>query len=195
MRSWASGDSSGPGAARGSPAAAIEIEDLEAGARELAVPVIRDGFVGIYRWHAKRTLREVPRVRAARSVGEIVGVSLLDRLAPEIGYVYYIIVRQAYRGKGIGGLLCDDALLRYRAEGVEVVYAAVQTDNVPSLRLFARRGFRPVERKERGWAEGGLGAWGLRSRMRLVPGERLLGLRLQAPLRSPATGATREAVG
>ena len=43
-----------------------------------------------------------------------------------------------------------------------------------------RRGFRRVERKELGWEEGGLGAWGLRSRMTLVGGEFLMGLRLRA---------------
>ena len=71
------------------------------------------------------------------------------------------------------------AIARYRGRTVEVVYAAAQSDNAASLRLFESRGFREVARKETGWQDGGLGAWGLRSRMRLVPGERLLGLRLR----------------
>ncbi len=160
--------------------------DLAGEARERAVPVVRDGFVGIYRWHAKRTLREVPVVRAFVRGAEVVAVSLLDLLAPEVGYVYYVIVLSPLRGTGLGGRLVDDALAIFRARGVEVVYAAVQDDNVPSRRLFERHGFRAVERKETGWREGGLGAWGLRSRMRLVPGELLLGLRV-APAGSRAT--------
>jgi L-amino acid N-acyltransferase YncA len=161
--------------------AGLRLLDLTGDERERAVPVIRDGFVGIYRWHAKRTLREVPTVRAATPDGEVLGVSLLDRLAPEVGYVYYIVVLSAHRGRGIGRALLDDALAIFRRTGAWVVYAAVQADNVPSRRLFERRGFRTVERKETGWREGGLGAWGLRSRMRLVPGELLLGLRLVVP--------------
>ena len=160
---------------------AVELVDLEGTGRERAIPVIRDGFVGIYRWHAKRTLREVPTVRAVQLGGEVVAVSLLDRLVPEVGYVYYISVKTAHRGTGLGSRLLDDALERFRTRGVQVVFAAVQSDNVPSLRLFERRGFRPVERRETVWKQGGLGAWGLRSRMRLVPGERLLGLRLRGP--------------
>jgi ribosomal protein S18 acetylase RimI-like enzyme len=64
--------------------------------------------------------------------------------------------------------------------GAEVVYAAAEEDNAGSIALFRSRGFRVVERKELGYREGGLGAWGLRSRMYLVGGEVLLGLRVAA---------------
>jgi L-amino acid N-acyltransferase YncA len=158
-----------------------ELVDLTGTSRERAVPVILDSFVGLYRWHAKRTLREVPIVRAAEEDGEVIGITLLDRLVPEVGYVYYVAVRAAHRGQGIGGHLLDDALRRFRELPVEVVYGAVGKENQPSRALFEHRGFRPVERKETLWSEGGLGAWGLRSRMRLVPGEILLGLRLRSP--------------
>jgi len=162
-------------------------------ARERAVPVIRDGFVGIYRWHAKRTLREVPTVRALEAGGEVVGIALLDRLAPEVGYVYYIAVLSSHRGIGLGARLLDDALRLFREGGVEVVYAAAQTDNRASIRLFEARGFRSVARKETNWKDGGLGAWGLRSRMRLVPGEQLLGLRLRPTQLASQNAAERQA--
>ena len=157
----------------------VALVDLEGAERERAVPVIRDAFVGIYRWHAKRQLREVPWVRGVVQDEEVVGVALLDLLAPEVGYVYYVAVLTAHRRHGLGAVLLDDAIARYRGRTVEVVYAAAQSDNAASLRLFESRGFREVARKETGWQDGGLGAWGLRSRMRLVPGERLLGLRLR----------------
>ena len=168
-----------PPATPGRRPAGVSLVDLVGDERERAVPVIRDGFVGIYRWHAKRTLREVPTVRGALVGGEVVGVSLLDRLVPEVGYVYYVAVLSGYRRQGVGGALLDDALDHFRGHGVQVVYAAVQADNVASRRVCERRGFREVERKGVGWREGGLSAWGLRSRMRLVPGERLLGLRIR----------------
>jgi ribosomal protein S18 acetylase RimI-like enzyme len=171
--------SGAPAAPGPGPPLGLRLIDLEGAARERAVPVIRDGFVGIYRWHAKRELHEVPLVRAAEVDRTVVGVTLVDLLVPEVGYVYYVMVLSAFRGRGVGGLLVDDALRLYRERDVEVVYAAVRSDNEPSRRLFVRRGFREVGRTETGWREGGLGAWGLRSRMRLVPGERLLGLRLR----------------
>lgn len=158
----------------------VELVDLEGPQRDRAIPVIRDSFTGIYRWHAKRTLRDITHVRGAEVSGELVGVSMLERLAPEVGYVYYLAVLSAVRGHGIGARLLDDALERFARDGITVVYAAAEVDNVPSRKLFASRGFREVERHEPSYREGGLGAWGLRSRMRVVPGEVLLGRRLTA---------------
>ncbi|HTT44473.1 MAG TPA: GNAT family N-acetyltransferase [Thermoplasmata archaeon] len=155
-----------------------ELVDLVGPDRERAVPVLKDGFVGIYRWHAKRTLRSASTVRAIRLNGEVVAVSVLERLAPEVGYVYYLSTSGAHRREGLGGRLLDDALDRFRNDGATVVYAAAEEDNAPSISLFRSRGFRPVERKELGYQEGGLGAWGLRSRMTLVGGEVLFGLRI-----------------
>ena len=159
-------------------ATTLKLVDLPGGSRESAVPILIDSFVGIYRWHAKRTLREVGTVRGAERDGALLGITMLERLAPEVGYVYYIAVAAAARRQGIGGVLLDDAMDRFRREGAQVLYAAVRSDNAASAALFESRKFRTVERKELGYREGGLGAWGLRSRMRLVYGERLLGLRL-----------------
>ena len=167
----------------------IELTDLEGADRDRAVPVVIDSFVGIYRWHAKRTLRDVGRVRAAFVAGEVAGVAMLERLAPEVGYVYYLAVRRAFRRQGIGARLLDDALDGFRAGSVRVVYAAAEQENTGSIALFLSRGFRTVERRETGYRDGGLGAWGLRSRMWIVSGEVLLGLRL-AP--EPAPTGPRE---
>ena len=161
----------------------IGVVDLLREERDRALPVLKDGFVGIYRWHAKRTLHSATWVRAAVIQGEIVAVSILERIDPEVGYVYYLSTAQAHRREGLGGLLLDDALALFRKERARVAYGAAEEDNAASISLFRSRGFRPVERKELGFREGGLGAWGLRSRMTLVGGEVLMGLRL-----SPAPG-------
>ncbi len=162
------------------------IVDLPREQRERAVPVVRASFEGIYRWHATRTLKEIPRVRAVEAAGDLWGISMLERLVPEVGYVYYVAVAPDRRGTGVGGLLLDDALRLFREARLEVAYAAVEEDNAPSIRLFTSRGFQSVGRKEAGWREGGLGAWGLRSRMRLVWGEELLGVRLAPAGSRPA---------
>lgn len=159
----------------------LGIIDLTGEDRERAVPVLKDGFEGIYRWHAKRTLRGATWVRAAIWQEEVVAVSVLERLDPEVGYVYYLSTALSHRREGLGRRLLDDALDLFRRERAKVVYAAAEEDNLPSIELFRSRGFRTVERKELGYREGGLGAWGLRSKMTLVGGEVLLGLRLSPP--------------
>jgi ribosomal protein S18 acetylase RimI-like enzyme len=167
--------------------------DLQGAERERALPILIDGFVGIYRWHAKRTLRRIASVRGAELGGEVVGVSMLELLTPEVGYVYYVAVLGRVRRLGIGGYLLDDALGRFRASGATVVYAAVEEENAASERLFLSRGFRRVDRREPGYREGGLGAWGLHSRMMLVRGEVLFGLRFhrteEAGRTAPPPGA------
>jgi ribosomal protein S18 acetylase RimI-like enzyme len=171
----------------------VRLVDLSGEGRERAIPTLKEGFVGIYRWHAKRTLRTVSRVRAALRGEEVVGVAMLERLEPEVGYVYYLSVGVAHRKHGVGGQLLDDALAYFRAVGAEVVYGAVEEDNLASLALFRSRGFRTVERKELSYREGGLGAWGLRSRMWIVSGEVLLGLRLAPPHPLSPTAEARSA--
>ncbi|MFZ1023947.1 MAG: GNAT family N-acetyltransferase [Thermoplasmata archaeon] len=152
-----------------------QIVDLPEGNRDSAIPIIKQSFVGIYRWHAKRTLREISRVRAAQLEGQLAGISMLDRLTPEIGYVYYLAVGESFRSRGLGGALLDDAITLFRNEGAKILYGAAEEENTPSIRLFSSRGFRRIERDETGFREGGLGAWGLRSRMMLVHGEVLMG--------------------
>lgn len=163
------------------PLPALRVEELVGEAREQAVPILIDSFVGIYRWHAKRTLRRVSVVHGARDGDDLIGVSMLEDLIPGVGYVYYIAVDRTHRRRGTGTFLLDDALERFRSLRAEIVYAAAEEDNFPSLALFGRRGFRVVERDELGFSEGGLGAWGLRSKMMVVFGEVLLGLRINPP--------------
>jgi len=168
-----------------SSATTAQLVDLVGADRERAVPALKDGFVGIYRWHAKRTLRSATWVRAVVLGDEVAAVSVLERLDPEVGYVYYLATAASYRRRGFGARLLDDALELFRREDIRVVYGAAEEDNAPSIALFGSRGFRNVERKELGFREGGLGAWGLRSRMTLVGGEVLLGLRLGPPSSAP----------
>jgi ribosomal protein S18 acetylase RimI-like enzyme len=176
-----------------SDAPELVVTELTDGARENAVPVIIDSFTGIYRWHAKRTLRSVSRVRGAWRSGELVGVSMLELLDPAVGYVYYLAVLRTHRRSGVARRLLDDALDLFRSAGARVVFAAAEEDNSASLRLFGERGFRPTAPKERSWREGGLGAWGFRSRMMVVSGELLLGLRLSPEPDSPAAAPGSEA--
>ncbi|HYA70136.1 MAG TPA: GNAT family N-acetyltransferase [Thermoplasmata archaeon] len=175
-------DEEGPwGIPAAGSSAPVELIDLAPADRERAVPALKDGFVGIYRWHAKRTLRTATWVRAAVRHGEVIAVSVLERIDPEVGYVYYLSTAQGHRREGLGGRLLDDALALFRREGCTVAYGAAEAENGASIALFRSRGFRPVERKEPGFREGGLGAWGLRSRMTLVGGEILFGVRLGSP--------------
>jgi ribosomal protein S18 acetylase RimI-like enzyme len=167
------------------PDPTLRLIDLVGEARDAAIPILKESFTGYYRWHAKRTLREIAEARAAVRNGTIAGVALLEPLLPQVGYVYYLFVARTERRRGIGGRLLDDAIRRFRRSGAVIVYAAAETENRPSVRLLESRGFRATARKELGWQDGGMGAWGLRSRMRVIGGEVLFGLRLDGVVSRP----------
>ena len=162
------------------PGPPLAIGDLPLGGREEAIPILRESFEGIYRWHAKRTLLRVSIARAARFGPSLAGVSLLEWLDPDVAYVYYLFVGRTYRRRGVAGRLLDDALARFRDGGAAVVFAAREVENAASRALFGSRGFRTVAPDEPPVREGGLGARGYRSRMMVVSGEVLMGLRLRA---------------
>ena len=157
-----------------SVAPALRLRTLSRGSRKPAIPVLRDSFHGYYRWHAKRTLRDIERVRAAYRAREPVGISMVELLRPTVGYVNYLAIAPSRRGEGIGGVLLDDALAHFVRSRAGIVFAAAEKTNRASIRLLKSRGFRGTRVHERPRTEGGPGAWGLRSRMHLVAGEVVL---------------------
>ena len=163
-----------------------EVVTVPGDERKALVPILEQGFEGLYLWHSKRTLRGIEVVRGLRLDGEYVGLSMLKMVADGAGYVYYLAVASTHRRQGVGARLLDDAIAGFDRRGVEVVYAAAEEENRASRTLLDSRGFRAVERRETGYQEGGLGAWGLLTRMRVVPGEVLYGRRLRPrPVESP----------
>ena len=169
----------------------VRLFDLVGAARSAAEPILKESFTGYYRWHAKRTLHQIETARGLELGGTLAGASMLEELVPGVGYVYYIFVGKEHRRQGVGAALLDDALSRFRRRKVEVVFGVAESGNRASVGLFRSRGFRIVPREEVGWREGGLGAWGLRTRMRIIQGEVLLGLRLNPPRKVPRAVETR----
>lgn len=79
------------------PASSVKIMEVPSESRESLLPILDQSFTGLYRWHAKRTLRSVRWVKVASRDGEQAGLSMLTMLAGRVGYVYYIAVRKSQR--------------------------------------------------------------------------------------------------
>jgi ribosomal protein S18 acetylase RimI-like enzyme len=92
--------------------------------------------------HSKRTLREIEKVFAARLDGTNVGVVMLKKIDPKIGYVYYIAVSSEYRGRKIGSVLLEHSLNYFSDLGAETVFASLTVEHGgESKALFEAHGF------------------------------------------------------
>jgi ribosomal protein S18 acetylase RimI-like enzyme len=165
---------------------APEIVDVPKDARARLLPILEESFEGMYLWHARRTIQGIELVRAARNAqGEDVGLAMLKVLAEGAGYVYYIAVPPRFRRQGIGGLLLDDALAQFAQRGVAEVYASVGEENAESKALFASRRFERQKGSEMSEKYGRIRSLLMYREMMVVPGEMLLGRRLDAPAKTP----------
>jgi ribosomal protein S18 acetylase RimI-like enzyme len=159
----------------------VEVADVPKGERERLLPILEESFEGLYLWHARRTLHSIDVVRAARTAeGEDAGLVMLKVLAEGAGYVYYVAVPPRFRRQGVGGRLLDDALSRFVKMGLRDVYASVEEDNLGSKTLFGSRGFERVDGSEMAKRYGRLRSLLMYREMTVVPGELLLGKRLDS---------------
>ena len=152
----------------------IELVDVPPGARARLESILDQSFEGWYLMHSRRTLREVEIVRAANLSGKPVGLVMLKMLEGNAGYVYYIAVMRDQREKGIGKLLLEDSLKRFRASGATEVFASIEKDNEPSERLFESEGFTKTSFSEVSKEHGSLNTLNMYRVMTVVPGEILL---------------------
>ena len=136
--------------------------------------ILEESFERWYLMHSKRTLRDIELVRVAMSSGKAVGLVMLKTLAEGVGYVYYIAVAEAIRKRGIGKLLIEDALRRFRALGLKEVFASVEEDNKSSEALFASEGFTRTSFGEVSKKHGSIHTLNMYREMLVVPGEVLL---------------------
>jgi ribosomal protein S18 acetylase RimI-like enzyme len=157
----------------------VEVADVPKVERVGLLPVLEESFDGLYLWHARRTLRTIEVVRAARTAeGEDAGLLMLKMLAEDAGYVYYVAVPPRFRRRGVGGRLLDDALALFAKRGALYAYASVEEENLGSKTLFSSRGFERLKGSEMAARYGRLRALLMYREMTVVPGELLLGKRL-----------------
>ncbi len=65
---------------------------------------------------------------------------------PPLGYVYFVAVDPDHRRRGLGRILVEESLKRFRQRAATRVFAAVPEDNDASMSLFKALGFQAVPR-------------------------------------------------
>lgn len=75
--------------------------------------------------------------------GSLDGIDYMTLRGPA-GVLHDLVVHEAYRGRGIGGLLLDAAIAALDAAGARQFVLSTAARNESAQRLFARHGFRPT---------------------------------------------------
>ncbi|MGI0091836.1 MAG: GNAT family N-acetyltransferase [Nitrososphaerales archaeon] len=140
--------------------------------------MLDESFEGWYQRHAKRTLRDIDKVYAARLDNTSVGLVMLKNLDSHSGYVYYIAVLPEYRGMKIGGRLLDHSLEYFSRAGMDVLFASLTQEHNESNELFKSRGFIRTNYGEISKQYGKIGAVMMYRKMLVVSGELVVWKRL-----------------
>lgn len=114
-------------------------------------------------WHGYYAKAVLERLDAsvglvARVDGKPAGASIgfvAEGEGPRVGVIYYIVVDERYRGRGLGRLLVSKLEERLMSWGAETLIATIEEGNEASMRLFSSLGYKVlgVSQAERllGW--------------------------------------------
>jgi ribosomal-protein-alanine N-acetyltransferase len=87
---------------------------------------------------------------------------IMSRIAADEAEILSVAVVSSRRGRGVAGRLLDHHLRVLSGRGVRAVFLEVDATNLPARRLYARRGFREVGRRETYYPAAGTNALVLR---------------------------------
>ena len=160
----------------------LSVEDVSEESRYKLEHLLEESFTGMCLWHSKRTLERIEVVKKAVLGGNDVGLAMLRMMEPDLGYLYYIAVARAYRGRGVGGFLLDKSLEYFNEQDANEVLAAIEEDNVESKRLFHSRGFQEVSYSDISKKYGRIRTANIWRKMLVVYGEIVLGKNLAPKL-------------
>ncbi len=83
----------------------------------------------------------------AMAGGRLVGF-IVSRLAADEAEILSVAVAHSSRGRGVAGALLDHHLGRLAGLGTGKVFLEVNEDNAPARKLYRRRHFREIGRRE-----------------------------------------------
>lgn len=87
--------------------------------------------------------REAVHATVIEQGGDILGYQISTKSTGD-GHLARLAVLPEVRNRGLGQALLADALARFRSQGVERVTVNTQVDNLPSLALYQKMGFRRI---------------------------------------------------
>jgi len=87
--------------------------------------------------------RQAAVATVAEEAGEIIGYQI-STATPMGGHLARLAVNPEHQGKGVGRELVADLLAKFEMRGAQVVTVNTQEDNLVSLSLYEKAGFKPT---------------------------------------------------
>ncbi|MCX8185123.1 MAG: GNAT family N-acetyltransferase [Sulfolobales archaeon] len=126
----------------------VEVDSSDYGLVKKVVELV-EKTMGMWQAHYASTCFNQKICRSLAIASEkLLGVVLfytaqleLDR---SLGVIYYVVVREEYRGRGFGKVLVSSAEYLLEDAGVDLVVATARSENTPSRNLFNSLGYSEI---------------------------------------------------
>mgnify|MGYP000302196433 CR=1 FL=1 len=117
--------------------------------RESVARIFEESFTGSYLYWSLRLIDRLETI-VAEVGGEVVGAAELYVTSREgygrVGVIAFVAVAPAWRGKGIGRKLVEEAEKVFRQRGCRFAAASTRSSNRASIALFTSLGYSIHER-------------------------------------------------
>ena len=134
----------------------LVVRRMRPGDREKVAGIFEESFTGSYQYWSIRLLDRLETI-VAEVDGEVVGAAELYVTSCEgygrVGVVAFIAVAPAWRGRGIGRRLVEEAERLFRQRGCRFAAASTRSSNRASIALFTSLGYSVHERGSRVFEE------------------------------------------
>lgn len=122
----------------------VLVRRMEPKDRRAVAKIFEESFTGSYRYWSLRLLDYLETI-VAEEDGEIVGAEELYVTSCEgygkLGVVAFVAVAPAWRGRGIGRRLVEEAEKVFRQRGCRFAAASTRAENKASIALFTSLGY------------------------------------------------------
>jgi len=134
----------------------VVVRRMRAEDEESVARIFEESFTGSYLYWSLRLLGRLETI-VAEVNGEVVGAAELYVASCEgygrVGVVAFVAVAPAWRGRGIGRRLVEEAEKLFRQRGCRFAAASTRSSNRASIALFTSLGYSAHKRGDRVFEE------------------------------------------
>lgn len=119
--------------------------DSRSGAMRFLKNIVIFPGCGLFQRDASFVAVEAESQARSRGADVLLGAVLASQVAPQVGHITQICVRQQWQGQGLGRRLLEAALAQLVAKGYQGVSLTVTAENEAAVKLYLQLGFEIIK--------------------------------------------------